>query len=729
MQAWGGHEDIRLKITAFLFNRRADALRTEMYEALCLHVLSEIGDDPCDQDWVVDMVKYALNLRVEDTSVVTLLVSETLRDLVRDGVVVCQNGLYSLREGEALSLPDDTGQAQLRETISNEIESIAHSLSPTLSRRQIDLLQDFFVEVADVVVQHQLRFVAMGYGLPDVEPDTVDASSVVAACVKKYGIREFIDVDEFVRKTLLRPSETLSNYLYTMIQVGVITQLLAWDPSLQYLRATVLSGKTLYLDSNLLFILMEGTNPLHLLLRNLLRASYEDLGVRVVVLESTVYEYEQTLDWADRFFAENHSYYRQVASLCLREGRDPGESFDLQNALFEDYLKKNPEHIDLGSWRDYLNSIKPAALRSLLESLSVEISSQSLPFIPEGEYERVKEAMLKASQTHVDLRSGRRRLKRDVGHDVRMYYLIQSIRTKGRSGESSLGYDTYLLTLDGSLVHFTKEMKIHYTDTYFMYPNQWYELAFPFLRLSVADGTGVASGLASLVFSSAFPALASLIPLELSSYVFDLGGTDLSVSSVRNVVEALLEKRLVESLDPTNVDERQREKEKLEIKRMIAEEERKSSQRLHKIEDETRSLSDEKMTLEEDIAELTKRKNKVASELDEVEADLEQYGGTHATAESIRRVFEQSAKEMEVKHAAVLERQDRAAEEAQEEKDREIAEQRAKIKSLEGQVDDLRSLEYRISDLEGEQRRREQEKRRRKDISILDPPPIWWTGD
>lgn len=704
MRTWSGHDEVRYKITAFLFNRRADALRTEMYEALCLHVLSEVSDEPCSQEKVVELVEYALGVYVQNTNALRLLVTETLQNLVDNGVLLCEAGLYSLRETESTQLPDDAGQERLDETIFAEIERIAHSLNPILSRKQIVLLHDFFMQVSDLVVQHQQRFISMGYGVSDITPDLLDISGVFAECVEKYGIEEFIDAEEFMRRALLHPSETLTRYLNTMLQVSVITQLLAWDPSLEYLRTTILSDKTLYLDSNLLFFLMEATNPLHQFLVSLLKASHEDLRVRLVVLESTLQEYERTINWANSFFQENHRHFRHIAHICLKEDLDPGQ-FDLENALFVDYMRKNLEHIDLGTWQSYLHSIRPAALRSLLSILSVKVSTQPLPFVPEQEFWLIKDAMLKASQIHVDLSKGKRRLKRDVEHDAKMYHLIKSCRTKGKAGDSSLGYDTYLLTLDGSLVHFTREMDIHYMDTFFMYPNQWYELAFPFLRLSMKDNTDFASGLASLVFSSAFPALASLIPLELCSYVFDLGGTDLPLSSVRGIVDALLERRLVESLDPSSTSEREREKAKLEIKRMIVEEERKTREEFHQLEEQAEFLEEKKVKLENQLAALEEKKLESSEELAGLEEDLRQYGGLHTTSEQIRTQFEQSVVEMKTRHAAEIER-----------KDAEIAQHRAKVGQLEAELNRFRVLELKVNELEDELSRRLQEEKRRKEI-------------
>ena len=60
------------------------------------------------------------------------------------------------------------------------------------------------------------------------------------------------------------------------------------ERNLEYLKDNVLKGKTLYLDSNVLFALMLKSHSLNVFLESLLTASINDLGVKIKVHEQTI---------------------------------------------------------------------------------------------------------------------------------------------------------------------------------------------------------------------------------------------------------------------------------------------------------------------------------------------------------------------------------------------------------------------------------------------------------
>jgi hypothetical protein len=153
MQSLGAHEQIRLKITAFLFNSRADALRGEMYQAICLHVLSEMGG-PVSREDMVELVAYALGENVQVTDSLRAVVLEELRRLTEGGVVLCEDEQYSLSE-EVVQLPDETGQERLFEAILEELREIALSITPYISEMQLNSLLGFYLDVSSIVAQHR----------------------------------------------------------------------------------------------------------------------------------------------------------------------------------------------------------------------------------------------------------------------------------------------------------------------------------------------------------------------------------------------------------------------------------------------------------------------------------------------------------------------------------------------------------------------------------------------
>ena len=76
------HEEVRLKITAFLFNNRANALRGEMHRALCLYVLSEMAE-PCMPEEVADLIVSLLGRDVGAPRGFVAIVLDELRGLVK----------------------------------------------------------------------------------------------------------------------------------------------------------------------------------------------------------------------------------------------------------------------------------------------------------------------------------------------------------------------------------------------------------------------------------------------------------------------------------------------------------------------------------------------------------------------------------------------------------------------------------------------------------------------
>lgn len=438
---------------------------------------------------------------------------------------------------------------------------------------------------------------------------------------------------------------------------------------------------------------MQTSHPLYHFLRNLLKASYNDLGVKLRIHDITLKEYQQAVDWADRDIGKIHGHLRDVARICKRDNENPANYFE--SSIWVDYVSNNLDHIDLGSWQRYLNAMTGRSLMDTLQSLSVRVDKTTDTHVPEKEvFWEIKETMLRASKIQVE-RGIRGYEKSDTTHDAKIYYLINSLRSKRDSGELSLGYNTYLLTLDGSLVHFRKLYRIPLTETYFIYPNQWYELTFPFLRIPVSENPGFAAGLTSLVFSGAFPTLPSLIPIELCAYVFDLGGKDLPIDSVRNVVERSVEERLIECLDPAFEDERRKEEAALRVQRMIVEEKLRAEETFQEIEEaerKTEALREERLHLETSVEELKATKERLTAEIDEREADIEEYGGIDAKIETIKSEYGEQLAQLRANYTAELQEKD---------------------ERLEGVENTVRSIEQRLEQDQEERKRSEQERAKR----------------
>lgn len=649
------HEQIQFKITAFLFNRRADALREEMYQALCLTVFKEIND-PLTYDQIVERMILELGIPSGVTESFRTIIIDEINQLVKDKRVV--------KEGDCFSLPKDipsnnalnNGQAHLLEVIRSEIGKIAVNIIPSISETEISKLIEFYIDVTDVVAKHQVNFAPKGFRLQEISTADDNIRALVKECADKFKVAEIIDIDKFIQRSLIRPTEPLADYIYKLIQVSIISQLLTWDPSLEYLHNRLMASKVLYLDSSILFCLMQSTDPLHHFVKSMLLASKKDLGVVLKVHTSTIEEYQGVLDAYNSRFSNESRYLRDIAKSCKENGEDPAEYLD--SSIFVDYISRSVNHVDLGTWQRYYASMSGKPLEESLKNMGITICRENAR-VPDDDFWRIKDAMARASATQLE-RGKRKYEKTNLDHDARMYYLVS--KTRKKSGDDlSLSYDTFLLTMDGSLPYFLKEYGLSWTETYFMFPSQWYQLTFPFLRISANQSHQVSLGMTFMAFSTAFPSLAKLVPLELCEYVFEEGGTKLSMGAVSAVVGRLYEERLITSLDPSNKDIQKKEAARLRVQRIIAEEEMTHRKSILTLEQEKQSLEQERFKLGTDISELERDKqnleeqrNRLSQEVEELDKSKKELATTEIQVPALQNVDHDATPENDSSQVQVI---------------------------------------------------------------------------
>ena len=609
-------EELKLKITAFFFNSKADALRSEMYRSLCLLALAN-SQRPISIDEIVSSILLYLGTSNPISKGLKVIVTDELAVLSEKGEInILENALYEIKADDEMNTPTIGGEKILLEKISGEIHQIAKDLNPTLSKVQFEKLEQFFLEVSNLVASHQVPFLTRGEAIHVNSMDDQQLVSAVSECRNKYDIDKYIDGDKFIRRTFINPTEELSRYLYSLYQVSVAIHLLTWDPSLQYIEKNVLANLKIYLDTNIVFILMQKTSVSHQFVWNLIQASAE-LGVRFIVHSTTIKEYESVIGWNDEQFESYQKTLREIMKICKRDGENPASY--IEGSIYTDYFLKNLDRIDQGTWQEYLSTISLPALQKALTALGVHIETANA-FVPQIEYDDIKAALLKASKEQSERK--KRQIKGDTGHDARIYYKVKTTRRKRSEGELSLGFDTYLLTFDGSLIFFLKNYDIPWTETYFLFPDQWYELSFPFFRPKFANVREFTSAVTSLVFSPAFPSISSLMPLELCKYIFDMGGNDLPMGSIQSVIHEGIEKKIIDNVDPANRDRKRKEEHDVDIKRMIAREKMKHEKIVAHIYEDARQKQDDAIKLEKTIHELSTEKANLSKEIEDQLVEL-----------------------------------------------------------------------------------------------------------
>ena len=144
MKTTSRQEQLKLKITAFLFNRRADVIREEIYQALCLYVLAQTNT-PLSAERIVQEIARLLTVSNENiTDSLKTIIYDELNTLKRNGEIECSDdGCFLDQETkETHQLPDDLGEERLNSTIQKEINSIALAQKPDLTRAELKTLLD-----------------------------------------------------------------------------------------------------------------------------------------------------------------------------------------------------------------------------------------------------------------------------------------------------------------------------------------------------------------------------------------------------------------------------------------------------------------------------------------------------------------------------------------------------------------------------------------------------------
>lgn len=705
-------EQTKLKLTAFFFNNKADALRSEMYRSLCLLALAS-SEKPKTTDEIVNSIMLYLGASNPISAGLKVIVTDELAALREKGEInILHGGVYELNTDSDSDLPDLSGEKILVEKIAEEIRKVARGLNPVISKFQLEKLQQFFIEASNLIASHQMPFITRGQAVRANIMDDHELATAVSEIRIKHEIDQYIDGDKFIRKVFLNPTTELGKYLYSLYQVSVAIHLLAWEPSLQYIEKNILANLKIYLDTNIVFILMQNTNASHHFVLNLLQASAE-LGVRFIVHSDTIKEYEGVIEWADSQFESYQPTLREIMKMCKRDKEDPANY--IEGSVYTDYFLTYPDKIDLGTWQEYLSSVSTAKLLKKLQSLGINVDNSN-SFVPQPEYDNIKAAILKASKEQSERK--KRQIKIDPGHDARIYYKLNSIRRKRPEGELSLGYDTYLLTFDGSLRFFLRNYDVPWTETYFIFPNQWYELSFPFFRPKFANMREFTSALTSMVFSPAFPSISALMPLDLCKYIFDLGGHDLPLGSVQDIIHAGIEKQIIEHVDPSNKDRKRKEENEVAIRRLIAQEKLKHEGIVAEIYQDAQKKLDDVVLLEKRIQDLNKEKDRLEKDIEDqlVEYDKTKNRARFTVAQQAH--FEKSTQEK----SEVVEKLNLQAEELKEnlaQKERAIQYKETKIAELETNIDSMRTKLDEITKFQAEQENKQIEEQKKKEKERL----------
>jgi len=310
---------------------------------------------------------------------------------------------------------------------------------------------------------------------------------------------------------------------------------------------------TLYLDSNILFALLIPNHQFHDFVKHLLAASCEELHIKLAVHKRTLDEFHKAVEYQDCQFVNQNAVIRDLIRICAESDADPAE--EIEEPLIADFLRMYPGKSDLQMWNRFVAPLRPLGVKAQLEALKISVDT-TYHRIPDEEYQELQDVFMNASVRH--MRSGpKRRLKQNTGHDAFLYRYIYDTR-KAASDQTHVSYDRYLFSLDGSLPTACQLLGIPLEETFFLFPNQWYELVFPFLRVDARNMVGAETSFANMLSGVIFPALRELIPIDMYDYVFRAGGDSLPFHTAKQIALQTEQERRQDILarrDPRNTEQ------------------------------------------------------------------------------------------------------------------------------------------------------------------------------
>jgi len=530
-----------LKAFRLLFNQRAQALRGEAYEKLCVLVLDEdaqTGGKGLTQDEVAE--KLAALLGVAPTEGLRTIVTQTLHDLGKqEKTQTGGDGRLTLDAAYSHRVRPEIEVSGYEDALNGDIVATSRVFAPVMGDEERGVFVDVFKQAVHRMGDYQANFIARVFS----NADHVDSSPDMYASLKQdladKGLEDKVDFDALIVGLFHNPRPAPRSYITWWIQGKVLFEILGNNPDLDEVRRTAVAGKTLYLDSNVLFALFIDKHQFHDFVTHLLAASRDELGVALRVHKLTLDEFHGAVDYQDQQFSAQNAIIRDVVRLCKESGADPAD--EIEEPLIADFIRANRGSTNIQQWRRFVEPLNPLRIKARLRELKIEIDNTYCR-LPADEYEELKGIFQEASYKRARSNPGKRH-KHNPGHDAMMFRLITDTR-KRISEHVHISHDKYLLSIDGSLPLACQMLEQPLDETYFLFPSQWYEVVFPFLRVDAVDMARSEAALAAMLSGIMFPTLRQLVPLEMYEYIFAVGGDTLQFPAVKNIaLEAEEERR------------------------------------------------------------------------------------------------------------------------------------------------------------------------------------------
>lgn len=257
--------------------------------------------------------------------------------------------------------------------------------------------------------------------------------------VENLSLRE--PIRGSIMKALGSSSRDFVRVLYEAILNLTCLGMLSSDPSGSVWKTPALSGKTLILDTNVLFALVLPEHPQHSVTTKAISVA-RHLGVKYVFTKRTMLEWIEVLEKANQRFrflnSTRHSLLGKVEDIFIRS-----------------YFKRKEDDPSL-AWQEYYSEMR--RINDLARGLGIQVYEENEEDVSDAEGLKIIEYL-----SEEVYRSGRRRLdarfikSRSVSeHDAFHLLLVRKLREKFPS--ESMGPSYWFLTYDISLLEVDRDL-------------------------------------------------------------------------------------------------------------------------------------------------------------------------------------------------------------------------------------------------------------------------------
>lgn len=485
------------KLSQFVLNRTTESIRDELYEYLVMMALYSDTEKELSKEEIISSIQQDLNIEQLPTVIVDSALKRLLEKKDIEYIQSREELEYFLSQTKKEKLSRMTQEyetvfsavtSKLIMLAEKKYGSLTDAEKKTLIKNFQTLLGIIFsvqgFECANAIVGKTMKIAeTMG---------SVDISKLIVQILEGTKGKLFEIQKEVFMDYLYAPDENLSAYLYSLAQSYYLIEILNLDPECQALTKESIAKKTVYLDTNVIVVLVRGGKHSKSV-EDLIKLSI-DLGIKVKFTERTKKEFIEHLERGKKRSGKRGRIplqrYRKIEKI-------------LEEGFLKDYLEKQKTNPGL-TYEGYFARLKE--VEALLKhKYSIEFDGNSYVEIKQHEdMEKVKSLVIKHFHP----------IKSDIvaEHDAYHILLMQELRKRERG--DVLGPSSWFITYDRSLYYVDRDLTRKEPDriSSSVYIDRWIQMISPLLSPGISDKN--AREVFTNLFASRIPVLTKTVKEE-----------------------------------------------------------------------------------------------------------------------------------------------------------------------------------------------------------------------